>query len=250
MTVTQQHLAFEKFSRQLIGLTVLKVEYSEIMYEQTNPTPYYPTKFKNLDSVDFSIFLHTEKDKLIEIYWDDKFFQFGIGIKINEPSDFSGSIKWDVSTNDLWKKFIETTIIDIHINWDTVTAKEERTSKTEKFVYPQDVKISFSNNENIFISAAGFLNQSDKEVYGMLDNLMVTDNLEIARKIKMIREISVCDECESEFFKESSQMISLCPNCAHSLYGYPNCKHEFINENCLYCGWNGNSSDYIQNSKK
>ena len=185
MTLTQEHLDFEKFSRQLIGLTVLKVEYSEIIYEQTNPIPYYPTQFKNLDSVDFSIFLHTDKDKLVEIYWDGKFFQFGIGIKINEPSDFSGNIKWDVSSNDLWKHFIGTTISDIHITWETVTTTEEKSGKIESFIYPQDIKITFSNDKNIFISAAGFLNQGNEEVYGMLDNLIVTDNEELARQIKI-----------------------------------------------------------------
>ena len=186
MTLTQKHLDFEKLSRQLIGLTVLKVEYSEIVYEQTKPKPYYLTQFTNLDSVDLSIFLHTDKDKLVEIYWDGKFYQFGIGIKINEPSDFSGNIKWDVSCNDLWKQFIGTTISDIYITWETVTTKEEKTGKTESFVYPQDIKITFSNDKNIFISAAGFLEQGDKEVYGMLDNLTVTDNEELARQVKMI----------------------------------------------------------------
>ena len=186
MTLTQEHLDFEKFSRQLIGLTILKVEYSEIAYEPTNPKPYYPTQFANLDSVDFSIFFHTDKDKLVEIYWDSKFFQYGIGVKINEQSDFSGSIKWDVSSNDLWKKFIGTTITDIRITWETVTTTEEKTGKTENFVYPQDIKITFSNDQTIFISAAGFLDQGDKEVYGMLDNLTVTDNEELARQVKMI----------------------------------------------------------------
>lgn len=182
----QEHLDFEKFSRQLIGLTLLKVEYSEIAYQPTNAKPYYPTQFTNLDSVDFSIFLHTDNDKLVEIYWDDKFFQFGIGIKINEPSHFSGDMKWDVSGNDLWKKFIRTTISDIQITWETVMTTEEKTGRTENFVYPQDIKITFSNDKNIFISAAGFLDQSDKEVYGMLDNLAVTDNEELARQVKMI----------------------------------------------------------------
>jgi len=186
MELTQEHLDFEKFTRQLIGLRITKVEYSEIDYEPANPKPYYLTQFVNLDSVDFSIFLHTDNDKLVEIYWDGKFFEFGIGIKINEPSDFSDSIKWDVSSKDLWKKFIGTTISDIHITWETVITRKEKSKKEESFVYPQDIKVTFSNKKNIFISAAGFLNPSDKEVYGMLDNLTVTDNEELARQVKMI----------------------------------------------------------------
>ena len=41
------------------------------------------------------------------------------------------------------------------------------------------------------------------------------------------KELVVCDECGSLFFKGSSQMMGLCPECAHILYGYPNCAHHF-----------------------
>ena len=66
MILTQDHLDFVKFSRQLIGLTIVKVEYAEIAYDPVNPQPNYHTKFINLDSIDFSIFLHFDKDKLVK----------------------------------------------------------------------------------------------------------------------------------------------------------------------------------------
>ena len=34
------------------------------------------------------------------------------------------------------------------------------------------------------------------------------------------KELALCDECGSLFFKGSSQMMGLCPECAHILYGY------------------------------
>ena len=37
------------------------------------------------------------------------------------------------------------------------------------------------------------------------------------------KELALCDECGSLFFKGSSQMMGLYPECAHILYGYPNC---------------------------
>ena len=186
MTLTKEHIDFEIFCQQLIGLTIMKVEYSEIGSEPKNPKPYYPTQFKNLHSVDFSIFFHTSKNKLIEIYWDDKFYQFGIGIKINEESDFSDFIKWDLSESDLWKIFIGETITDLKINWETVTTTEKNTEKVEEYIYPQYITITSTNGKSVFISAAGFLEQGDKEVFGMLDNLTVTDNEELARNIGMI----------------------------------------------------------------
>lgn len=187
MNLNKEHLDFEILCKQLIGMTILKVEYSEINYNPENPKPYYPTQFENLDSVDFSIFLHMDNDKLVEIFWDGKFFQYGIGIKINEPSDFSEFIKWDVSNNRLWQKFIGTSISNFKITWETVSTIEQKYgSIEEEIVYPQDIKITFSNHLNIFVSAAGIIKQDDKEVYGMLDNLMVTDKEEVARIVKMI----------------------------------------------------------------
>ncbi len=62
----------------------------------------------------------------------------------------------------------------------------------------------------------------------------------------MNREIKVCDECESEYYKDSSEMVSLCPNCANKLYGYLNCEHNFENDRCIKCYWNGQTSDYLK----
>ncbi len=42
-------------------------------------------------------------------------------------------------------------------------------------------------------------------------------------------------------------MTGLCPGCAHKLYDYPNCEHEFENRNCKKCGWNGQTSDFVKN---
>ena len=58
-------------------------------------------------------------------------------------------------------------------------------------------------------------------------------------------EISFCDECGSIFLRSASKMEYLCPECSHILYGYENCKHEFINGRCSKCLWDGSSS-YIR----
>ncbi len=65
----------------------------------------------------------------------------------------------------------------------------------------------------------------------------------------MEKEIITCSECESEFFKDSSKMEGLCPECSHVLYDYENCEHEFVNDRCIKCNWNGRSSDYIKSLK-
>ena len=62
----------------------------------------------------------------------------------------------------------------------------------------------------------------------------------------MNRANSTCDECESSYFIDSSKMASLCPNCAHKLYGYLNCSHHFTDGVCVECGWNGQESNYVK----
>lgn len=63
------------------------------------------------------------------------------------------------------------------------------------------------------------------------------------------KNTSTCDECQSEFYTGTSQMSSLCPECAHVLYGYKNCDHSFENGRCIHCYWNGNVSDYVRTRK-
>jgi predicted RNA-binding Zn-ribbon protein involved in translation (DUF1610 family) len=61
--------------------------------------------------------------------------------------------------------------------------------------------------------------------------------------------ISVCDECNSEYYQNSSKMTNLCPECSHVLYGYENCKHNFENGRCSKCFWNGSTTDFIMKLK-
>jgi predicted RNA-binding Zn-ribbon protein involved in translation (DUF1610 family) len=62
--------------------------------------------------------------------------------------------------------------------------------------------------------------------------------------------IKICNECKSDFYKDSSLMENLCPECAHILYGYENCEHDFTNQKCCKkCYWNGKSSEYVNKLK-
>ena len=63
----------------------------------------------------------------------------------------------------------------------------------------------------------------------------------------MNREKIICVECESDYFEGSSKMTELCPDCAHKLYGHPNCEHKFEKGNCTKCGWNGQTSQFLKN---
>ncbi len=62
--------------------------------------------------------------------------------------------------------------------------------------------------------------------------------------------MSRCDECGSEYLKDASKMKHLCPECAHRLYGYENCSHEFEYGRCKNCLWDGSSSRYLDSFKE
>ena len=185
MKLEKRHIDFENYCKQIIGLQIISVDYYEIMYDKNNPAPNYKTHYSEIDSIDFSIVLHTTNDK-VEIFWDGEFYQFGIGLRINEKSVFDGYQSWDVSDSNLWTNIIGQKITDLEIAWELVKTEEQKTGKKEEFIYPQDLTLKFSNGQKVFISAAGFLNQNDPEVYGLLDNLTVTTNEDLAKKVKMI----------------------------------------------------------------
>jgi hypothetical protein len=59
-----------------------------------------------------------------------------------------------------------------------------------------------------------------------------------------------CDECLSLYYRSTSQMEALCPECAHVLYGYPQCEHDFKNGRCTKCYWDGSVSKHINEIKR
>lgn len=55
-----------------------------------------------------------------------------------------------------------------------------------------------------------------------------------------------CDECGSYYYSDTSKMDSMCPECAHHIYGYENCRHSFRGMYCRKCGWDGARSKYVE----
>jgi hypothetical protein len=192
MTLTKRHLAFEASCRQIIGLTICRVEYAELPYVSTDSTPCYgyPTQFPNLHSVDYSISLHAETGQIAEIFWGAQFTQYDLCLElsaasINRLADDSFRRTVDVSGSDLWAKYIGTRITDIRIHWESFRMTEIFLLKTRRIVYPQDFQLTFSNNHTMFISLAE-LDRGGNKVSKGCDNLMVTDNEELARQVNMI----------------------------------------------------------------
>lgn len=67
------------------------------------------------------------------------------------------------------------------------------------------------------------------------------------QEAKLSYLVNSCDECGSDYYKDTSRMANLCPECAHILYGYENCKHQFENGRCTKCYWDGSKTLYLKN---
>ena len=65
----------------------------------------------------------------------------------------------------------------------------------------------------------------------------------------MEREVRKCAECWSDYFADSSNMMELCPECSHYLYGYAACAHEMKSGRCTLCHWDGSSTPFIEGIK-
>lgn len=59
-------------------------------------------------------------------------------------------------------------------------------------------------------------------------------------------DAGTCDECGSLFRRSASAMAGLCAECAHRLYGYPACPHEFVDGRCVRCLWDGSVSAFLR----
>lgn len=59
-----------------------------------------------------------------------------------------------------------------------------------------------------------------------------------------------CNECGSRFRPETTEYPSLCPECAHWIYGTTNCNHKFEGSRCWHCLWDGASTAYIESIKR
>lgn len=77
----------------------------------------------------------------------------------------------------------------------------------------------------------------------------LTRELEPGDRSALPRLNRQCEECGSSYWAASRSMVSLCPECAHQLYGYPACTHRMVAGRCQTCGWDGSVSDYVASIK-
>ena len=194
MTLTDKHINYESSCRQLfLGQTIRGVIYGELKYyaaengDDINPEPYYKTKFPDVDTLDHSIYFKTD-DKTIYIFWDNTFISYGLQSKQLDLTETTNEYeqKWDVSADAKWIVFIGQKIVDFKILWvETWTSNLDGSNKVYT-TYPQTFEIKAANGKTIIISASEFNRDTENEIFPLMDNLLVTTNVDFARQIKLI----------------------------------------------------------------
>ncbi|WP_439473938.1 hypothetical protein [Algoriphagus formosus] len=186
MEIRKEPLDFEKVVGEIVGLRVSSVSYYSRVDKKITSKCFQESHFKQIDSVDFSVIIQCHNNNKIEILWDSSFFHYGIGLKINENSPFEKYQITDVSDSIIWSNTIGQTIENVTINWDVAIEENLDGSIIRKILYPQSLVLIFSNSNIVFISAAGFLERDDEQVYPYLDKLTITNNEALAIKTRMI----------------------------------------------------------------
>ena len=194
MTLTDKHINYESSCRQMfLGQTIRGVIYGELKYyadengDDINPEPYYKTKFPDVDTLDHSIYFKTD-DKTIYIFWDNIFISYGLQSKQLDLTETTNDYeqKWNVSADAKWIGFIGQKIVDFKILWvETWTSNLDGSNKVYT-TYPQTFEIKTANGKTIIISASEFNRDTENEIFPLMDNLLVTTNVDFARQIKLI----------------------------------------------------------------
>ena len=194
MTLTDQHINYENNCRQIfLGQTIRGVIYGELKYyadddgNNTNPEPYYKTKFPDIDTLDHSIYFKTG-DKTIYVFWDNTFICYGLQTKQIDLTETTNDYeqKWVVSEDTKWVGVIGQKVVAFKILWEETWSSNLDGSNKVYTTYPQAFEIKTENNITIIISAAEFNRDTENEIFPLMDNLLVTTNVEFARQIKLV----------------------------------------------------------------
>jgi hypothetical protein len=94
--------------------------------------------------------------------------------------------KWDVSAEQKWTDVIDKKVVDFKIIWEETWTSNLDGSNKIYTTYPQTFEIKTENGKTIILSASEFKRDEEDEIYPLMDNLIVTTNIDLARQLKII----------------------------------------------------------------
>jgi hypothetical protein len=159
----------------------------------------YKTKFDNIHSFEIALSLHMKSGDIFDFIWNNIFYCYGIDIIKNGHENYENESvkKWNMTEDNLWKKYINKKIFKIDVVWESNTGTiksytngREKIERVEEKMNPVTCIIYFFESEKrynrVFISASGIIGKNDEIVFRGHDNIMVMDNINNAVEFGLI----------------------------------------------------------------
>lgn len=182
---------YQDIKNHLIGTSIIEVYY-EVLNSYDELDLYEDWKlFDYIHSVDMNIIFKLDNGKLLQIFWDNNFHCYGVGLKVLSAFEKRETVKLiNVSGNDSFSTLKYNKLVDVLIYWDEIETTNIET--LEGFVFkelkgykkiPLVWQIKFENNANMWIAA--FEIRINNEHYYWADHLTVFFNENDIRKYKL-----------------------------------------------------------------
>ena len=170
---------YEKPIKELIGKSILDVNYYEIDYGEPlwDETEYH--------SLDYGIEIIMSDKNSYYFIWGNEFTQYDVKFRKGEIlTEFiaeNSAKKYNVTENQEWTELIGRKICGIKSFWSYCSLINEGKQNH----YPQDVQINFENGKNIWISAFEIRDETN---FGMQDHITIFFDKQTAEKYNIGKE--------------------------------------------------------------
>jgi hypothetical protein len=170
---------YEKPIKELIGQSILGVNYYEIDYGEPlwNETEYH--------SLDYGIEITLSDNNSYYFIWGNEFTQYDVKFrKGNISTEFSSensAKKYTATQNQKWTELIGEKICGIKSFWSYWSLINEK----KRNYYPQDIRIEFENGKEVWISAFEI---RDGTNFGMQDHITIFFDKQTAEKYNIGKE--------------------------------------------------------------
>lgn len=168
---------YEANIASIVGETFEAVTYHEIDYSDGR---YHFFDDPRFDSLDFGLEIKLGSGKQVSLTWGTEFWQYGVSLK---DGAISAPRCLDVSSSPRWMGVIGRVLRSIDVSWNWVVHSGNMNTR---ICYPQDILLDFGGEMRRVVSALEI--RENDWVMGMMDNIVVFDDLEIARKFKCLEE--------------------------------------------------------------
>ena len=181
---------FYSLKNNLVGQSIKEIFYDEMDYGN-NIQDWNLSE--NIHSIDLDVIFKMNNNKLVQVNWDNEFYNYGINIKVlNKINNIEGFNTIDLTSNSKWIKLLNKKILNVQVLWyieknvkDNIYDNNRNISeKSIQIELPQTLEIKFETNDKIWISTVEIL--KDNEINYCADNLTIFFDEKELLKYKLI----------------------------------------------------------------